>query len=111
MSKYALQIRTIEEKILVLRGHKVMLDYDLAHLYGLCGESSRPVSIPSTKLQRQYSFPLNTPHNITFLHIRRPSLSELLFQPISYFSVYRLSSQSNILPGDSPFFGSRELTT
>ncbi len=35
MSNYALQIRTIEEKIFLIRSHKVMLDHDLATLYGV----------------------------------------------------------------------------
>ncbi len=35
MNKNQIQIRAIEEKIFLIRGHKVMLDYDLAHLYGV----------------------------------------------------------------------------
>ncbi len=33
MPKHTLQIHTIEQKILHVRGHKVMLDHDLANLY------------------------------------------------------------------------------
>src|SRR5262245_58695 len=33
VNKKEIQIRAIEEKILLIRGHRVMLDYDLAKLY------------------------------------------------------------------------------
>ena len=35
MNKNELQIRAIEEKIFLVRGHKIMLDSDLAALYGV----------------------------------------------------------------------------
>jgi hypothetical protein len=75
-------VETIEQKIIVLRGHRVILDADLAHLYGVGTKVlNQAVKRNQNRFPEDFMFQLNAQEKAEVVTIR-DHLQKLKFSPV-----------------------------